>query len=206
VKTKLLQGLAIAMTLNLAGCMTMQPNNVDNVCCIFQQYPDWYTAAKKSQGKWGVPVPVQMAIMHQESTFRADARPPRQVCLGFIPWSRPTSAYGYAQAVNSTWSLYQRGSGNCYASRENFKDATDFIGWYARNAKRKLNIAPTNAYALYLAYHEGLGGYAKKTYLRKPWLIKVAKKVALRARVYQCQLASCKSSLEKKHWWSSRSL
>jgi hypothetical protein len=39
---------------------------------------------------------VQMAIMKQESAFVADARPPRDWFLGFIPLGRPSSAYGLA--------------------------------------------------------------------------------------------------------------
>lgn len=202
MKKIVLQGLAILMMLNLVGCATVAPKRVDDVCCIFKEYPDWYTAAKASEVKWHVPIPVQMAIMHQESSFRGDAKPPRQFCLGLIPWKRPTTACGYTQAVNSTWRLYQKSSGNRFASRSSFKDATDFIGWYARHVHQQLGIAPSNVYALYLAYHEGLGGYARRTYLRKPWLMKVAKKVSLRSRIYQKQLKGCKSSLPKPRWWS----
>ncbi len=199
---KYLLGVAIVLTLNLVGCATIQPKRIDNVCCIFEEFPDWYKAAKKSEKTWGVPVHVQMAIMHQESSFRSDAKPPRKVCFGIIPWKRPTSACGYTQAVNSTWRLYKKSSGNLCASRNNFKDATDFIGWYAKTAHRKLGIGSNNVYALYLAYHEGLGGYAKKTYLRKRWLMQVAKKVTLRSHLYQKQLQGCKVSLPKPHWWN----
>ena len=28
--------------------------------------------------------------------------------MGIIPWKRPTTAFGYAQAIDSTWARYQR--------------------------------------------------------------------------------------------------
>ena len=181
----------LLLTLSLTGCVTVQPQCIDNVCSIFKEYPDWYCAAKASEQKWGAPVAVQMAIMHQESSFIADARPPRRKFLGCIPLARPTSAYGYAQAIDDTWSLYKKKSGNRFGSRKNFEDAIDFVGWYIYSANCRLGIAPSNTYALYLAYHEGLQGYARKTYFRKPWLMKVARKVGSRAGVYQAQLRGC---------------
>jgi hypothetical protein len=194
--------IALLITLSLTGCVSVQPQCIDDVCSIFNEYPNWYWATQASEEKWGAPVPVQMAIMHQESSFIGNAKPPRQRCLGFIPWTRPTSAYGYSQAVDSTWRKYQQSSGNSYGSRKNFKDAADFVGWYIHTAHCQLGIAPSNAYALYLAYHEGLGGYARKSYRSKPWLIKVAKKVSLRSSIYQSQLNECRDCLPKRHWWN----
>ena len=41
-----------------------------------------------------------MAIIKQESSFIADAKPDRRKLLGFIPWKRKSSARGYAQAID----------------------------------------------------------------------------------------------------------
>lgn len=194
--------VAVVMTLTLTGCVTVQPQCIDNVCSIFNQYPDWYWATQAAEKKWGAPVSVQMAIMRQESSFIGNARPPRQRCLGFIPWTRPSSAYGYSQALDDTWRKYQRVTGHRSATRKNFSDAADFVGWYIDLAHAQLGIAPNNVYALYLAYHEGLGGYARRSYLRKPWLMKVAKKVSLRSTIYHYQLQGCQRSLPKPHWWN----
>lgn len=188
-------GLAVLvslMTLSLTGCVTSQPQCIDNICSMFNEYPDWYCAAKDSEKKWGAPIPVQMAIIHQESSFKANAKPARRWFLGCIPCGRPSSAYGYTQAINNTWSLYKKNTGHHCASRKNFKDSIDFVGWYIHTAKRQLGIAPSNAYALYLAYHEGLQGYAHRTYFRKPWLMKVARRVSARARLYQLQLQAAR--------------
>lgn len=194
--------LMILSLFGLGGCATQpRPNNIDNICSIFRQYPQWYADTKHTQKKWGVPIPVQMAIMHQESSFNAQARPPRKWLLGFIPWKRPSSAYGYPQALNNTWKDYQRQTGNHWGKRHAFEDATDFIGWYSQLADRKLRIQPTNAHDLYLAYHEGVGGYSRRSYLKKPWLLKVANKVAHRSQVYAKQLKTCEAQFNRHHWW-----
>ena len=132
----------------LAGCAPSPPSNMNNACAIFQQYPRWYWDALNSYRRWGVPVSVQMAIIKQESHFRASAAPPRTKLFGFIPWSRPTSAYGYAQAVNGTWKEYIQSTNNGGADRDSFADATDFIGWYGYQANKKLAISKRNAYSI----------------------------------------------------------
>lgn len=182
----------IIFLLLLTGCATVPPpNNTHNLCSIFRQYPDWKIATHRTERRWKVPTAVQMAIIYQESSFISDAKPPRTRLLGVIPWSRPTTAYGYCQAVNPTWRLYQHNTG-CYdTNRYDFADADEFIGWYAFQAKRRAGIPPNNAYLLYLAYHEGITNYMRQSYLRKPWLMKVAKRVQARARMYNAQLLMC---------------
>lgn len=176
----------------LTGCMPPPPpTHINHLCHVFQQYPEWYVAAREVEARWKVPVAVQMAIIHQESKFNATAQPPRQRLLGWVPWKRPTSAYGYSQALDGTWALYKQSYGGFFASRERFSDAVDFIGWYAQTAYSRAHIARSNPYALYLAYHEGVGGYLHRTYLRKPWLLRVAQKVKRRAALYQAQLKFC---------------
>jgi hypothetical protein len=133
-----------------------------------------------------------MAIMHQESHFVADAEPSGGFLLGFIPWFSASSAYGYPQAKDETWEDYQQKSGNGSAERDNFADATDFIGWYSQMSYKKLGIAKTDTRNLYLAYHEGLGGFKKQTYNQKPWLLTISNKVAQRAQLFQQQLGTCK--------------
>jgi len=181
----------VMAVLLLAGCATPPPRDVNNLCTIFKQYPSWYRASLDVQRRWLVPVTVQMAIMHQESKFDANAMPPRTKLLWVIPWTRPSTAYGYAQALRGTWALYKKSSGGIFASRDNFSDGVDFMGWYANEAYKRARIPRNNTFDLYLAYHEGIGGYQQKTYLKKPWLVSVAHKVSAREQIYRAQLASC---------------
>lgn len=189
------------MLVQLCACMQSRPSNVDNICQIFRQYPDWYWDTEDVQTRWKVPISVQMAIIHQESRFHPVAKPPRTKLLWVIPWKRPSSAYGYTQALDGTWKAYVRQSGNYLASRSSFKDSVDFVGWYGYQAHRKAGISRDDPYRLYLSYHEGVGGYQRKTYLSKPWLVKVAKKVSWQSNKYKKQLAVCEPSLRKKPWY-----
>jgi hypothetical protein len=185
-------GMLIVCCSILSGCATVPPpSNANNLCSIFRQYPEWLTATARTERRWNVPISVQMAIMYQESSFVSNAKPPRQRLLGFIPWTRPTSAYGYCQAVDPTWKLYQRMTSRYDTQRHEFADASEFVGWYAMRAKIRAGIPPTNAYELYLAYHEGITNYMNKSYLYKPWLMRVAQKVQSRAKMYDSQLLKC---------------
>lgn len=186
----------VAATLTLS-CSNSPPKNIKNSCAIFDEKDDWYASAHDSYEKWGVPVHVQLAIIYQESRFVHDAKPPRRKLLWVIPWTRPSSAYGYGQIKDSTWDWYRDSTGNRWADRDDFDDVVDFIGWYGSVSHRKLGISKWDAYNQYLAYHEGHGGYKRKTFRSKDWLIKVARKVDQRAKDYSAQLKQCEDSLAK---------
>ncbi len=178
------------------GCSTDPPRDISNSCEMFEDKSGWYKDTKRSYEKWGVPIHVQLAIIYQESKFVDDAKPPRDYLLWLIPWGRVSSAYGYAQAQDSTWDWYIEKTGNRGADRDDFGDAVDFVGWYGDMSHRLLGISRWDAYRQYLAYHEGHGGYKRGTYSEKPWLIKVARKVESRARDYRAQLAKCEDELD----------
>ncbi|NOY84158.1 MAG: hypothetical protein GXO96_04950 [Nitrospirae bacterium] len=179
----------------LSGCASYRPTQINNVCAIFRGETDWYEAARDANQKWGTPIWVMMAIMHQESRFIDDAQPPRPWFL-FIPLPRRSSAYGYAQAQKPAWADYIKYSGNRGADRDDFDDAIDFVGWYTHVTQRRLGISKWDVYHQYLAYHEGRGGYARGTWKKKDWLKKVAKKVKNKSAVYNAQLKSCKAELD----------
>lgn len=189
---KLMRFVLPCLFILLTSCVHKPPSDVNNLCNIFHQYPRWHKDAKDVERRWKIGVPAQMAIIHQESKFDARAMPKRTKLLWFIPWKRPSSAYGYAQALNGTWAEYKKTNGSLWSSRDNFAAGVDFIGWYVNQAHRRAGIPRDDVYSLYLAYHEGIGGFQRKTYLKKPWLIQVARKVKLRSEIYQAQLARCK--------------
>lgn len=196
MKSLLLKIIAFSLFVGLAGCSSSPPSNVDNICSIFRENDDWYEEAVDTFEKWGMPVHVQMAIIHQESKFRSEAKPERTKLLWVIPWTRPSSAYGYAQVLDETWDWYKEKTGNSWADRNDFDDAVDFIGWYGDMSYKKLGISKWDAEKQYLAYHEGHGGYKRKSYRKKPWLVKVAAKVGRRAAKYREQYGKCKHNLD----------
>ena len=193
--------IAILAMLMIAGCATSTPEQVDNVCDIFREKSRWYGDAKESRARWGVPISVSMAFMYQESRFVATAKPPRKKIFGVIPGPRPSDSYGYSQAKEATWDWYQRSTGNYGADRDDFGDAIDFIGWYNNVSNKEVGISKQDAFRLYLAYHEGHGGYRKQSYRSKDWLIDVARKVDRHAQQYNSQLQGCSEELEPRGWF-----
>lgn len=186
----------------LAACSSTPPKNISNLCEIFEEKSAWYDAAVDMKEKWGVPIHVPMAMMYQESSFRSDALPPRDyIFFGLIPWGRVSSAYGYSQAKTPTWDDYIRESRNSGADRDDFEDAIDFMGWFIAKTYSINKVSKWDAYTQYLNYHEGWGGYRRRTYTNKKWLVKVAKKVNDRAYVYAKQLKSCEDELSKGWFW-----
>lgn len=192
--------LAIA-ALAITGCATTPPSQPNNLCAIFREKDGWFNAALASYERWGAPIPVMMAIIYQESAFRADAAPPRTHLFWVIPWTRVSSAYGYTQALDSTWAWYVEETGNFGAERDDFADAIDFVGWYIDTSHDMLGIAKADAFSQYLAYHEGQGGYRRGSYRGKHWLLETARRVDARAARYARQLRTCRADLASGSGW-----
>jgi hypothetical protein len=186
--------LLVALCLALAACGgdRSPPRNLDDACAIARERPKYMRAMQRTQRKWGVPINVQMAVIHQESKFDGNARTPHQFVLGIIPMGRQSSAYGYAQAIDGTWDNYKAETRNRGARRNDIYDATDFMGWYMTRSRDMLGIPLSDARNQYLAYHEGQAGYARGSYRSKSWLLSVSDRVASRAQTYSVQLLRCR--------------
>jgi len=181
----------------LIGCSSI-PVNTSNSCSIFDERYLWYKHTKKVEQKWGTPIYVQLAIIKMESDFDWLAKPPRQKIFKIIPFKRPSSSFGYSQAVKGTWEQYKIETGNKLATRVRFKDSVDFIGWYTNKTETILKISKKDAFKQYLAYHEGWGNY--KYYKKNKKVIGLAKKVEKQSNIYKKQLLNCKNSLNKKKY------
>ncbi|MFC3120319.1 transglycosylase SLT domain-containing protein [Agaribacter flavus] len=194
--------VAFIFVFALSACSVTPPEQRENICKIFEEKRDWYDAAEDMRDKYGVPIHVPMAMMYQESSFRHNAKPPRDyIFFGLIPWGRVSSAYGYAQAKTMTWQDYKKETGNRFAARDDFDDAIDFMGWFISKTHKINRISKWDAGAQYLNYHEGWGGYKRKSYKKKAWLQKVAVKVDKRSKRYATQLKTCEKELQKSWFW-----
>ncbi|MBF9044528.1 transglycosylase SLT domain-containing protein [Rhodobacterales bacterium HKCCE4037] len=167
------------------------PRNLENACALIDERPHYGRAMRRAERRWNVPVHVQMAIIHQESRFDGDIRPPFRYALGVIPMGRQSSAIGYSQALDGTWEEYQVAQGRRRANRTDIDDATDFMGWYMNLTLERNGIPLDDTRRQYLAYHEGHTGYARGSYNSKPWLLDVAERVERRAEMYRLQLLAC---------------
>ncbi|MCU0815885.1 MAG: lytic transglycosylase [Cypionkella sp.] len=168
------------------------PRDLDNACAIVRERPQYYRAMQATERKWGIPIHVQMATIHQESKFIGNARTPHRFALGVIPMGRQSSAYGYSQALDGTWEEYQEDQRRRSARRDRIADATDFMGWYMHQSYERLGISKSDARNQYLAYHEGRTGFSRQSYLGKPWLVDVSARVQRRAEMYAQQLNACR--------------
>lgn len=182
------------------GCASTEPpDEPGDACAIFEQHESWWKSVKRAERRWGAPPALQLAIIRQESGFDHNARPPRGKFLFFFPGARASSAHGYAQALKGTWAEYERAAGDRGADRDEFRDAADFVSWYAGRVRRELGVPFSDARGHYLAYHEGLGGYRRASRQGNARLLAAAARVQTFAGAYQAQLARCESQLNR--WW-----
>lgn len=198
-----LVGLLLAV-----GCSAARPSRPGDLCSIFEEQPDWYEDARESYRRWGVPVPLQLAVIHRESGFESDARPPRHWYLGFIPGGRPSSAFGYGQVLDSTWDWYRDSTGATFADRDDFGDVTDFIGWYGHVGQRRHGIRKDDAYSFYLSYLLGHAGYQRSRGRRSRHAQRTASDVLALTDRYDRQYQRCRDRLDDevddRGWWIFR--
>ena len=181
----------------ISACSSI-PKNTSNSCSIFSERYLWYKHTKKVEQKWGTPIYIQLAIIKMESDFDWLAKPPRQKIFKVIPFKRPSSSFGYSQAVKGTWKQYKKETNNKLATRARFKDSVDFIGWYTNKTESILKIPKTNAFKQYIAYHEGWGNY--KNYKNNQKVIILATKVKQQANKYRKQLKKCQKKLNRNKY------
>lgn len=192
--------LLLAAAAALPACVsTTPPDQPGDACAIFEQHESWWRSVKRAERRWGAPPALQLAIIRQESGFDHNARPPRGRFLFFFPGRRASSSYGYAQALKSTWAEYERAAGDRGVDRDEFRDAADFVSWYAGKSRRELGLDFADARAHYLAYHEGQGGYRAGSYRGKAQVLAAADRVQRLRDAYQGQLARCEGQLNR--WW-----
>jgi hypothetical protein len=182
----------------LISSCTSIPQNTSNSCKIFDERYLWYKHTLKVEQKWGTPIYIQLAIIKAESNFDWLAKPTRQKLFKIIPFKRPSSSFGYSQAVKGTWQQYKDETGNKLATRARFKDSVDFIGWYTNKTKSILKIPLKDSFKQYVAYHEGWGNY--KNYKKNKKVISLAKKVEKQSNIYKKQLSKCGNSLSKNKY------
>ncbi len=181
----------------ISACSSIPKNTADG-CSIFSEKYLWYKHAKKTEKKWGTPINLQLAIIKMESDFDWKAKPPRKKLFKVIPYKRPSSSFGYSQAIDGTWKQYKDETGNNLAVRTRFKDSVDFIGWYTNKTKSILNVPLDDPFRQYIAYHEGWGNY--KNYKNNQKVILLAKKVQKQSKKYRKQLSDCKNSLSTRRF------
>ena len=183
----------------IASCSSI-PKYPQNACKIFGEKYLWYKHVKKSSETYGAPIYIILAFVDKESGFNRWAKPPRSKLFKIIPYKRPSSSFGYSQAVKKTWEQYKTETKNPLALRSRFKDSVMFIGWYI-NKTNKVNKVPLNdSYRQYLNYYLGWGAYKKEVYKTDTKAIIFAKRVEKKSKIYKKQLKECQKILDRNKY------
>lgn len=189
--------LAPLLALAVGACASVAPTpsnrEIADACLLLERNREWHDALLQTARTWGAPIGFQLAVINQESSFDADARPPRgeSQWFGLVQGDYISSATGYSQALDGTWKMYQEKTGKWGATRTSFRDASDFIGWYFNTNGQRVGVDQYDYRAHYLIYHEGATGYLNGTWKAKGWLVDVAAKVAAQAARYESQISNC---------------
>ena len=189
--------LYLLILLFITACSSI-PKNTQNSCAIFEERYLWYKHAKAAYKKWGTPIYIQLAFIKKESNFNWLAKPPRVKLFKVIPFKRPSSSFGYSQAVKGTWEQYKKETNNPFATRARFRDSVFFISWYVNKTSKLLKIPKNDAYRQYLAYYKGWGDY--KNYSKDKKAIIYARSVKETASKYRKQLTLCRKNLDKNKY------
>ena len=117
-------GLIIFVLIMLGGCAVSPPRNTENACNMLAEKPGWYDAVNDAADSWDVSEGLILSFIRQESSFVADAKPPRTKILWVYQALVQSSAYGYPQAKDGTWGDYRRDTSSYLAERDNFRDTS----------------------------------------------------------------------------------
>ena len=183
----------------IVSCSSV-PKYPNNACKIFGERYLWYKHIKKSSQTYSVPVHIILAFVNKESGFNRWAKPKRTKLFKVVPYKRPSSSFGYSQAVKKTWELYKTETNNPLALRTRFKDSVFFIGWYIHKTNKINKIPLSDSYRQYLNYYLGWGNYSKKVYKTDKKAIIFAKSVEKKSNTYKSQLKGFQESLDRKKY------
>ena len=146
-----------------------------------------------------MPISTILAVINKESGFKRFAKPPRHKLFKIIPYRRPSSSFGFSQAINKTWELYKKENNKPTALRISYRSSSDFVGWYFWKANKINKVSLSNTRDLYLNYYLGFSAYKNKAYRTDKKAIIFAMSVEKQAKVYKNQLRECKSILKKSY-------
>ena len=182
----------------LTSCSSI-PKNTQNSCAIFEERYLWYKHSKAAYEKYGAPIHLQLAFIKKESDFNWLAKPPRTKLFKVIPFKRPSSSFGYSQAVKGTWEQFKRETNNPLATRARFKDSVFFVSWYINKTSKIHKISKKDAFRQYIFYYKGFRG-DYKNHLKDKKAVIYAKSVKDMANKYRKQLTLCKKNLDKNKY------
>ena len=91
----------------LISCSSV-PKYPSNACKIFEEKYFYLKHTRTASKKWGVPISSILAVINMESGFKRFAKPKRTKIFKIIPYRRPSSSFGFSQAIKNSWELYKK--------------------------------------------------------------------------------------------------
>lgn len=145
-----------------------------NACNLLASHPQWKDDVIEASQRWGISKGAILAIIDQESRFRATA-------------SNGVN-YGYAQSNPRTWNWFLRDADMGERARTDFNASAHFVGWHFKTMSRRIHASMSDVVNQYLVYKMGEGGYRNgiPTSARA-----IANRVAANARRFEEQLSGC---------------
>ena len=155
--------ILVFLLIQSCGIFNRIPTSQDNACELLSHKSSWRRAVNATEKKWGYHLRFNWLLLKPNQILEQEQKLPGNF-FRIIPTGRISSAYGYAQALNGTWDWYRKDTGKRSASRTDFSDSSDFIGWYVSQTNKKLKIPKSDVYRQYLAYHQGHAGFKSGRY------------------------------------------
>lgn len=185
-----LQKAALLLVLYLAlmaGAVLLAPSPAQaqnrDPCALLAAREGWRTILSDVEARWGVSPGAVLAVIDQESRFRADARG------AGASGANPTRNFGYAQANIRTWNAFLRGANwQGSSSSTDFEASAHFVGWHFAVLGRRNGLALTDVAGNYLVYKLGEGGYRRGAPASAR---RLAATIANRAAAHDRALADC---------------
>lgn len=169
--------LKLIFSLSLFGAIFLcVPANAQtrDACALLDNHEGWREDLEQASETWGISKGAILAIIDQESRFRANA-------------SNGVN-YGYAQSNPQTWNWFRREAGRPSASRTDFGDSAHFIGWHFKTMSKRLGLSMDNVAGQYLVYKMGEGGYRARG---NSGGSAHSRQIAVRATMFDYQLTDC---------------
>lgn len=149
-------------------------SQTNDVCALLDNHAGWSEDLDQASEEWGISKGAILAIIDQESRFRATA-------------SNGVN-YGYAQSNPQTWRWFMRDADRPDASRTDFGDSAHFVGWHFKTMSKRLGLGMDNVAGQYLAYKMGEGGYRARG---NSGGSAHSRQIAARAERFDSQLENC---------------
>lgn len=192
----------ISTLLLISGChMRIDRRHQNNACQFLQDNP-MISEALAFNNKNTAEKALTLSIIQHESNHRAHARPVKSWLIkNWVPWTYYSSARGYAQSTDATWSDFKKSQKSTRLHQSSYFDSVWFIRWYFNRHHDAIQTSPMDYHEAYFLYHDGYHGYFQKKYRRSLAMSRYASMVAKDAKRYEKQLERCKEALKWQNAW-----